>query len=55
VKWSYFDRVVTCPDGYILHGGQQWRLVPRRAFASSADEATFVAYASRHLPAPSKK
>jgi hypothetical protein len=55
VKWPYFDRVVTCPDGYILHGGQQWRLVPGRAFASPVDEATFVAYASRHLPAPSRK
>lgn len=55
VKWPYLDRVVTCPDGYILRGGQQWRLVPKRAFASPADEATFVEHASRHLPAPSNK
>ncbi len=50
IKWAYFDRLVRTSEGYVLFGGRQWRLLPRRAFSTQDDERTFVELARLRLP-----
>jgi YcxB-like protein len=49
-KWTFYQKVIATRDLYLLmHNNRLCNVIPRRAFASAADEALFVDILKRHV------
>jgi hypothetical protein len=51
MNWSYYSRAVETDKVYVLvRGTMQMTVIPKRAFNSAAQEASFRGLLARHLP-----